>query len=287
MKTLLAVCLFVVSAVPAFGTTVDDLNARKNQAQAGVHLDATCPGISKTLPFTANGTLNASSCRDILGLAEDVYTFTVVAGETIDVDVTSNSFELFVYSYVGNFNSIDVSYPSHHYINGFSHATAHHTFATAGTYKLEVESLNTGSFSLPWTGNYTVTVTTSKPSSGGSCTSDATTACLNSNRFRVSTTYFNPIAGTNGTFKATKQDPFAVSPDVALFGFDDAKAIELVVRIVDARPFDNHFHVYYGGLTDFPFVVTVTDTLKGITKQYQFTGGTPAGGVDRATFSTQ
>ena len=155
-------------------------------------------------------------------------------------------------------------------------------------------------FVLPYTGPYLIlitpgvryefgdyTLTLSCPGSGPvTCTQSPTVTCLVGGRFQVSTTYFNPVSGMTNTFQVSKQDPFAVSPDVALFGFDDPRAIELVVRIVDARPFDNHYHVYYGGLTDFPFTVRITDTAKNITKEYRFNGGTPAGGVDRLTFST-
>lgn len=126
---------------------------------------------------------------------------------------------------------------------------------------------------------------TTLPATTGPCTANATTVCLVSGRFQVKIDYFNPGAQQNGTFKATKQDPAAVSPDVALFGFDDARAIEVVVRIIDVRPYNiPGFDIYWGGLTDFPFTVYITDTQTGRSQTYQFAGGEPKGKVDRATF---
>lgn len=119
------------------------------------------------------------------------------------------------------------------------------------------------------------------------CVPNSTTVCLLGNRFRVSIAYTNPIAGTPGTFLATRlfQDT-GRNPDVGLFGFDDPQAIEVVVRVQDTRPFANRFDVYYGGMTDFPYVVSVTDTHTGTARNYTFHGGTPAGGVDRVSFPT-
>jgi hypothetical protein len=123
----------------------------------------------------------------------------------------------------------------------------------------------------------------------GVCTPNANTVCLLSNRFRVKIDYVNPFSNPPnqpGTFLAARLDPAATNPDVALFGFDAAKAVEVVVRIVDARPFAPRFDVYYGGLTDVQYTVTITDTQTGKTKQYFNAVGQVGGGVDRSTFPT-
>jgi len=124
-------------------------------------------------------------------------------------------------------------------------------------------------------------------SGGGSpCFANSTTVCLLNDRFRVSIAYFNPIAQQYGTFMAGRLMQGPQNPDVGLFGFSSPQAIEIVVRIQDVRPFANRFDVYYGGMTDFPYTVTVTDTQTGTTRQYVFAGGVPAGGVDRTSFPT-
>jgi hypothetical protein len=85
---------------------------------------------------------------------------------------------------------------------------------------------------------------------GSACFANATTVCLLNDRFRVSITYFNPIAQQYGTFMA---DGFFRERRIrrGLFGFGSPQAIEIVVRIQDVRPFANRFDVYYGGMTDF------------------------------------
>ena len=96
--------------------------------------------------------------------------------------------------------------------------------------------------------------------------------------------FANPPAP--GTFLGTKLLAGSQNPDVATFGISGALAVEVVVRIQDARPFGlNRFDVYYGGLTDLEYTVSVTDTQKGTTKTFRNPPGVVGGGVDRSTFT--
>lgn len=129
------------------------------------------------------------------------------------------------------------------------------------------------------------------PSGGGTgptvCTTSSTVACLLNNRFRVSINFINQFANppAPGAFVGAKLVAGVQNPDVATFGLSSAQAIEAVVRIQDARPFGvNRFDVYYGGLTDLEYTVSVTDTQTGNTKTYRNPPGTVGGGVDRASF---
>ncbi|HYC91291.1 MAG TPA: hypothetical protein VEO54_18870 [Thermoanaerobaculia bacterium] len=120
------------------------------------------------------------------------------------------------------------------------------------------------------------------------CTPSATEACLSNGRFRVSIAFVNQFANPPqpGSFLAKKLREGAQNPDVAIFGISAPEAIEVVVRIQDARPFGlNRFDIYYGGLTDLEYTVTVTDTQRGVTKTYRNPPGTVGGGVDRTTFT--
>jgi hypothetical protein len=122
---------------------------------------------------------------------------------------------------------------------------------------------------------------------GQTCTTTSTVACLQNARVRVSIAYVNQFANppAPGTFLAAKLLPGLPNPDVATFGISSAQAIEVVVRIQDARPFGlNRFDIYYGGLTDLEYVVTVTDTQRSVTRTYVNVAGTVGGGVDRTTF---
>ena len=78
----------------------------------------------------------------------------------------------------------------------------------------------------------------------------------------------------------------AVNPDTAIFGFGNPQAIEAVVRLQDTRPFANRIDVYFGGMTDIEFTVTVIDRQTGTTRQYFKPAGLSSGvgAVDRGSF---
>jgi hypothetical protein len=122
---------------------------------------------------------------------------------------------------------------------------------------------------------------------GGACTPSTTTVCLLNSRFRVAIDYRNQFSnppGQTGNFVVQRLNPSAVNPDTAIFGFASPQDVEVVVRLVDARPFAPRFDLYYGGLTDVEYTVTVTDTQTGTTRQYHNNPGVVGGGVDRASF---
>ena len=134
---------------------------------------------------------------------------------------------------------------------------------------------------------YSNEATATTASVPGPCVASATTVCLLSDRFRVSIAFINQFANppAPGNFLGAKLVPGVQNPDVATFGISSAQAIEVVVRIQDTRPFGlNRFDVYYGGLTDLEYTVTVTDTVTGTTRSYRNPPGTVGGGVDRTSF---
>lgn len=136
------------------------------------------------------------------------------------------------------------------------------------------------------TGSYRLALTCS--ATPPTCTASDTQACLINGRFRVSVAYLNQFANPPrpGSFLVKKLREGAQNPDVAIFGISSAEAIEVVVRIQDTRPFGaNRFDVYYGGLTDLEYTVTVTDTQKNVTRTYRNPPGTVGGGVDRTSFT--
>jgi hypothetical protein len=264
---------------------VAEKNARRS-GRGGIRSQATnCPATPITLPASINGRIKASTCRDVIDTAEDVYAVTVVAGETLTITMRSTDFEVFLYMWHGT-GSITTTRTSYHVINGTSIVTATHTFATAGTYLIEAGALWTDSTTYPWTGEYRLTVTSSR---GGGCTATNNAVCLQNGRFKVSIDYVNPFANPPrpGSFLTARLTAVGSNPDTALFGFDSAQAVEVVVRIVDARPFAPRFDIYYGGLTDVEYTVTVTDTVTNKTRTYRNTVGQVGGGVDRTTFPAE
>src|SRR5207253_1574279 len=100
---------------------------------------------------------------DILGLREDVYSVAVTAGQTLDVDYYSTSFDTFLWV-----SKSGASIPTNRVSfldatgHGTSRVTAHTVVMSSGTYTIEAESLfgaDPVSSSLPWSGPYTLIVT--------------------------------------------------------------------------------------------------------------------------------
>lgn len=72
--------------------------------------------------------------------------------------------------------------------------------------------------------------------------------------------------------------------DTAIFWFDSPLVVELMVRVSDARPFDNAYHVYFGGLSDVEFFITVTDKGTGKSVEYHKKANELVGQTDRKSF---
>jgi hypothetical protein len=122
----------------------------------------------------------------------------------------------------------------------------------------------------------------------GTCSANANTTCLVDGRFAVKIDFLNQFANPPqpGSLLGAKLLPGSQNPDTAIYGFGSPQAIEAVVRIQDARPFGlNRFDIYFGGMTDVEYTVTVTDTTTGTVRQYRNPPGAVGGGVDRASFA--
>jgi hypothetical protein len=103
-------------------------------------------------------------------------------------------------------------------------------------------------------------------------------------RFFVQVRYVNQFDnGAQGKLLGRSLFSTALS-ESAVFTFGDANVIELMVRVSDARPFDDHIHVFLGGLSDVEFFVVVTDSLTGIVHEYHKPANQLIGALDRTTF---
>ncbi len=103
----------------------------------------------------------------------------------------------------------------------------------------------------------------------GTCTPDANTLCL-FNRFKLTVVGKDDPARTGKT--ATGVATPISGKQFGFFSFpaltNDPTNLEVFVKMIDARSFDGHFWVFFGGLTDFEFTLTVTDTTTGKTQTY-------------------
>lgn len=96
------------------------------------------------------------------------------------------------------------------------------------------------------------------------CVADATTLCLNGNRFRVRATYAT-AAGASGAGKAV-----ALTPESGYYWFFDDANVEIVVKVIDAcglGGFDN-FWLFATGLTNVEVTLNVVDTWTGDERTY-------------------
>jgi hypothetical protein len=100
------------------------------------------------------------------------------------------------------------------------------------------------------------------PGYPGACVPNATTLCLNGGRFAV-TVSWQTDTGNLGEGQAE-----ALTADSGYFWFFNAANIEMVVKVLNACPVNQHHWVFAGGLTNVEVVMTVTDTQTGEQKVY-------------------
>jgi hypothetical protein len=98
--------------------------------------------------------------------------------------------------------------------------------------------------------------------SAAACTPTSTALCLSGGRFRLEATW-KDFQGNTGAGKAV-----GLTSDTGYFWFFNSANVEAVVKVLDARPLNDHFWVFYGALSNVEYTLTVTDTVTGIVKTY-------------------
>lgn len=114
---------------------------------------------------------------------------------------------------------------------------------------------------------------------GGNCTPSAARLCVGNGRFAVTVDWQVPAQGSAGVGNA-----ISLSVDTGAFWFFSPNNIELVVKVVDGRAFNDRFWVFAGALTDVAYAVRVEDTVTGVTKTYASPQGTLASFADTSAF---
>jgi photosystem II stability/assembly factor-like uncharacterized protein len=94
------------------------------------------------------------------------------------------------------------------------------------------------------------------------CKPDATTLCLNGNRFEVKATWATPANGSGAAQAAP------LTADTGTFYFFDPANVEAVVKVIDGCGFNNNFWVFAGGLTNLQTAITIRDTRTGTARTY-------------------
>ena len=115
----------------------------------------------------------------------------------------------------------------------------------------------------------------------GGCVPDATTLCLLGDRFQVEVDWVD-FTGSTGVGAAVPGSDLS-----GLFYFFNPDSSELLVKLLDACTFDDHFWVFAAATTDVEYTLTVTDTQTGVTKDYFNPLGNPAPAItDTSAFAT-
>ena len=111
------------------------------------------------------------------------------------------------------------------------------------------------------------------------CTSVAEVLCMNGNRFEVSVDWNVASQNLSGRGIAVP-----LTSDTGSFWFFSSNNIELVIKVVDGRAFNDFFWVFYGALSNVEYTITVTDTATGRVRTYANPLGTLASVADVTAF---
>src|SRR5262249_30537214 len=103
--------------------------------------------------------------------------------------------------------------------------------------------------------------------SAAACTPGAAALCLSGGRFRVEAAW-KDFQGNTGVGQAV-----GLTGDTGYFWFFSNTNVEAVIKVLDARPINNHFWVFYGALSNVEYTLTVTDTVTGIVHTYKNPSG--------------
>ena len=107
--------------------------------------------------------------------------------------------------------------------------------------------------------------------------------CFDDARFVVTLSASDPRTGVDGAGLSIPQSDlfgYFALPDLT----GNPENPEVFVKLLDGRGVNGHFWVFYGGLTDFEYTVTVTDTSNEAVQTYTKEGGSYCGGADILAF---
>jgi len=113
------------------------------------------------------------------------------------------------------------------------------------------------------------------------CQAGAERLCLSHGRFAVEVAWKD---FQNRTGKGKAVPLLGGTGETGAFWFFDAANIELVVKTLDGRAYNNHFWLFYGALSNVEYTLTVTDTDTGTIRTYKNPSGRFASVADTDAF---
>ena len=111
------------------------------------------------------------------------------------------------------------------------------------------------------------------------CVPSAEALCANGGRFEVSVDWQVESQGLSGIGIAAP-----ISSDTGYFWFFSANNVELVIKVLDGRAFNDSYWVFYGALSDVAYAITVRDTRTGRVRRYENPQGRLASVADTSAF---
>jgi hypothetical protein len=99
--------------------------------------------------------------------------------------------------------------------------------------------------------------------------------CLADGRFQATLSYSDPRRGLAGTGIGVP-----LTADTGYFWFVAPSTLEVLIKVLDGRALNGHYWVFWGGVTDVGFRLTVHDSVTGATRTYDSPAGTFASAAD-------
>ncbi len=97
----------------------------------------------------------------------------------------------------------------------------------------------------------------------GGCETGETALCLQGDRFRIGVDWSDPHNGGSGVGRTVP-----ITSDTGAFWFFRDSNLELIVKVLDGRPLNGRFWVFWSALTDVGYTITVDDTVTGLGRRY-------------------
>ena len=109
------------------------------------------------------------------------------------------------------------------------------------------------------------------------CAASATRLCLNGGRFAVEARW--SIPGSSGAGQAVP-----LTGDTGYLWFFSDSNVEVVIKVLDGRPVNAKFWLFYGALSSVEYALTVRDTVTGAVRVYRNPSGRMASVGDTSAF---
>jgi hypothetical protein len=120
--------------------------------------------------------------------------------------------------------------------------------------------------------------TTASPLAAAPCVPGASRLCLGGGRFEVTATW-RDFKGNTGVGMVAP-----VTDDTGYFWFFDAANVEVMLKVLDGRPVNGKFWVFFGALSSVEYTLTVKDTQTGTVRNYRNPAGRLASVADTGAF---